>query len=382
MTAAERYLVLGLRLGRHVEGLVDAYYGPPEPKEEVDAEEVVPATELAAEAASLLAEVDDPWLADQIRGLHTYARVLAGERLTFRDEVEGCFGVSVGEPTPEEYREAHERLEELLPGEGSLAERREAFRRAQYVPGDRLLPALGDLVAELRARTARLAELPESETVDLDEVHDEPWLAFNYYLGGFRSRVVVNTDLPLWSDDLIELAAHECYPGHHTERALKERELVRGAGLLEESIQLTPTPQSLLAEGIAESGRGILLGEEDEAALADVLRRNGVAWDERSPTVRAATRPLRRIGIDLALMIHEDGASEAEAEAYARRWTLSTPDQARHQVRFVADRTWRAYVVTYSAGGDLVRRFTGGDAARFTRLLTEHVRIGDLAAAR
>jgi len=27
----ERYLLLGLRLGRHVDGLVDAYYGPPEP---------------------------------------------------------------------------------------------------------------------------------------------------------------------------------------------------------------------------------------------------------------------------------------------------------------------------------------------------------------
>ena len=26
----ERYLALGLRLGRHVDGFVDAYYGPPE----------------------------------------------------------------------------------------------------------------------------------------------------------------------------------------------------------------------------------------------------------------------------------------------------------------------------------------------------------------
>ena len=32
MTEAERYLELGLRLGRHVDGLVDSYYGPPELK--------------------------------------------------------------------------------------------------------------------------------------------------------------------------------------------------------------------------------------------------------------------------------------------------------------------------------------------------------------
>ena len=35
MTHAERYLELGLRLGRHVEGLVDSYCGPPELKEQV-----------------------------------------------------------------------------------------------------------------------------------------------------------------------------------------------------------------------------------------------------------------------------------------------------------------------------------------------------------
>ena len=36
----EDYLVLGLRLDKHVDGLVDAYYGPPELKTRVAAEPV------------------------------------------------------------------------------------------------------------------------------------------------------------------------------------------------------------------------------------------------------------------------------------------------------------------------------------------------------
>ena len=36
----ERYLELCLRLGRHIDGLVDAYYGPAEISERVDAEEL------------------------------------------------------------------------------------------------------------------------------------------------------------------------------------------------------------------------------------------------------------------------------------------------------------------------------------------------------
>src|SRR4029077_12933104 len=44
------YLELGLRLGKHVEGLVDAYYGSPELKAQVDAEGIVDPARLVADA--------------------------------------------------------------------------------------------------------------------------------------------------------------------------------------------------------------------------------------------------------------------------------------------------------------------------------------------
>jgi len=93
-----------------------------------------------------------------------------------------------------------------------------------------------------------------------------------------------------------------------------------------------------------------------------------------------ASEPLRRVGLDVALMIHEEGASPDQAEAYAQRWSLSTPEQAKHIVRFVTDPTWRAYVVTYSAGGALVRGYVRDDRERFRRVLTDHVRVRDLVA--
>src|SRR4051794_16141875 len=93
MTPAERYILLGLRLGRHVDGLVDSYYGPAELKEQTDAEDVVPPEELAAEGAALLAELEESWLRDLVQGLDTYARVLAGEPISYSDEVERCYGV-------------------------------------------------------------------------------------------------------------------------------------------------------------------------------------------------------------------------------------------------------------------------------------------------
>jgi hypothetical protein len=77
-------------------------------------------------------------------------------------------------------------------------------------------------------------------------------------------------------------------------------------------------------------------------------------------------------------MIHEDDASVAEARAHVERWTLSTPDQAAHSVEFLVDPTWRAYTITYSAGRELCDAWVGGDPARFGRLLTEQIRVGEL----
>jgi hypothetical protein len=384
MTPAERYLELGLRLGKHVDGLVDAYYGPPDLQEQVDAEETIAADRLAADADALLAELPDSWLADQVRGCATYAHVLAGDEISYADEVERCYGVRPSRTSEDVYREVHAELDELLPGEGSLYERRQAWRQQHLVAGASAVPMLRDLLPVLRERTAALVDLPAGEELTLEPVENEPWWAFNYYLGGLRSRVVLNVDVPTTGLDLIHLVAHEVYPGHHTEHAVKEQLLVRERGAVEEAIQLVPTPQAVLSEGIAETGGDVILDDAGREEAYAILRRHGAALADPALAdrlVRSGER-LRTVGLDAALMIHEEGASVEEAEEYVRRWNLVPPDQAKHSVSFVTDPTWRAYVITYSAGRDLCRAYVDGDPARFRTLLTEHVRIGDLLAAR
>ena len=54
----EEYLTLGLRLGRHIDGMVDAYYGPPERAAVVGAEPLLPPERLVADARALLAAID------------------------------------------------------------------------------------------------------------------------------------------------------------------------------------------------------------------------------------------------------------------------------------------------------------------------------------
>lgn len=375
MNHAERYLVLGLRLGKHVDGLVDAYYGPAELKDQVDAEELVPAAELALEAAALRDELPDGWLRDQVSSCEAAARVFSGAGLSYSDEVEACYGVRP-ERTPESvYEQVHTELDELLPGDGSLFERRQEWKQRHLCPGDKAVEACRDLLPVLRARTATVVDLPEGEGLVIEPVTGEPWWAFNYYQGDLQSRVVINTDVPTSGVDLIHLVAHEVYPGHHTEHAVKERLLG-----LEERIQLVCTPQAVLSEGIATMGEGLILDDASREEAYAIVRRHGVELPdpELAQAIEKALEPLRSVSVNAALQIHEDGVPVDEVKRYVERWNLVTPKEAQHTLDFVTDPTWRAYTITYSAGRDLCRRYTGGDLGRFRTLLTEHVRIGEL----
>ena len=383
MTDAERFLQLGLRLGRHVDGLVDSYYGPAELKAQVDAEALVAPAQLVDDASALHDSLADGWLRDLVHGCWVYARVLAGEEMSYSDEVEGSYGVRP-ERTPEAvFEQVHAVLDELLPGDGPLDERRRAWRERHACPGDKAVGVLDELLPLLRARTLEVVDLPEGESPHVEPVHDEPWWAFNYYLGDLKSRVVLNVDLPTTGLDLIHLAAHEVYPGHHTESSVKEQLLVRGQGRLEESIAMVPTPGSLVSEGIAEIGADIVLDDASREEAYAILRRHGVelADPELARRISDAIDDLRGVSLNAALMIFEDGMSLDDAQAYVQHWTLNTAEQAAQSIRFVTDPTWRAYTITYSAGRKLCGAYAGGDPTRFRRLLTEQIRVSELAAS-
>ena len=374
----ERYLRLGLQIDRHVDGMVDAYYGPPEVAASVDAGPPVDPLELVASAEALLGELEDGWLRDQVVGLRTFAGVLAGESGAYPDEAEGCYGVRPTHTDEAVFTAAHERLEGLLPGDGPLADRYERWEASIRVPAELVERTIAAVIEGARVRTGDLFGLPEGEGVTLEIVRGEPWLAFCEYLGDFRSRISVNVDLPMSAIELLWIATHETYPGHHTERCLKEHILVRDRGQLEESIVLVPTPQSLVAEGIAKLAPYVLLEGESGRTIASVVQHAGVELDlEHALSVRRALEPCAWADVNAALMLHE-GASDAEVHEYLRRWGLMSPELAEHLIRFFKEPTSRTYIVTYPAGRRLCAAYVGGDPERFRRLLTEQVRVRDL----
>jgi len=371
LSPVRRYLELGLRLGRHTEDLVDAYFGPAEIARGIDAEEPREPAGLAEEAQELLAEVaDDPWFAGQVQALWAHARKLAGERLSYAEEGELVYGIEPRWYDEEPFRAAQASLEEALPGAGDLKARLARWYETVAVPRDILEQALRDAAAELRRLTRETVGLPEGEDFELELVTDKRWLGYAKYLGGLRTHVSVNTDLPFLAGDLVNLTSHEIYGGHHTHHVWQEVDLVRGRDELEWTIVLLWSPAALISEGVATAGPHIVAGEGQQLAAA-VLGRLGFEYDaELGARVTEARRELWPVSANVAMLLHDRGASAEEAREYAATWSLQPDERLDKLVASQATSPSPMYQHCYWQGFELVDGYAGGDPKRFRELLT------------
>ncbi|MGD8623788.1 MAG: DUF885 domain-containing protein, partial [Anaerolineae bacterium] len=86
-----------------------------------------------------------------------------------------------------------------------------------------------------------------------------------------------------------------------------------------------------------------------------------------------ASKGLRRVSANAALLLHREGRSAEEVQGYVMRYGLSTPKEAEQTLRFLENPLFRSYIFNYSTGKDLLAPLLEGkDAAEnYWRLLTE-----------
>ena len=394
---ATEYLRLGLRLDHHLPGLVDGYFGPAALKAQVDLEQPRPPARLREDARTLQRRVDTEvanpdrraWLGAQLVALEAQAAVLAGDDLGFEERVARSIGFSPARRDDAAFAAARAAIDALLPGDAPLTDRLEAWDRGLVIPVGRLPVVVDWLVERFRARAAEDFGLPPDEDVRVALVAGQPWTGYNWYDGGGRSRVDLNTDLPIQAPGLIRTIAHETYPGHHLEQAWKEADLVEAVGLLEASMLLLNTPECVVSEGLANVGTAFASPPAERAdLLVELFERAGLAFAADPAAARAAAETaaaldaprhaLAAIRGEAARRRFTDGRSHDEVLDYLVAVAALPPDVAAKRLEFIEHPMWRTYVFVYAEGESLVRRWIdAGQAAertsRFGRLLHEQV---------
>jgi hypothetical protein len=307
-----------------------------------------------------------------------HARKLTGEGFSYAEEGQLVYGFEPRWHDEEKFRRAAAILDEALPGQADLRARLARWYESVAVPADILEQAIRDVAAELRRLARETIGLPEGEDFELELVRDKRWLGYAKYLGGLRTQISFNTDLPFVAADLVDVTSHEIYGGHHTHHVWQEVELVRGRNEIEWTIALLWSPSAVISEGIATTGPHIVAGEGQELAAA-VLERLGFQYDaEVGARVTEARLGLWPVSANVAMLLHDRGASREEAREYAAEWSLQPDERLDKLVDSQVVSPSPPYQHTYWQGFELVDAHVGGDAGRFRQLLTARVLPTDL----
>jgi hypothetical protein len=381
-TAAERYVRLVLAMGQHDADYVDAYYGPAAWKAEIEAEPRTLA-DIDGEAASVLGSLDSilssvhddesirlraRHLSGQLGALLTRIAMLGGRRVTFDEESLALYDAVAPHLDVAVFEKTVDELGTRLPGDGPVLQRFDAYRQQFVIPRERLDRTFTAAIDGGRGRTLEHLVLPAEEQFTVEYVSNKSWSGYNWYQGGYRSLIQVNTDLPIYVDRAIDLACHEGYPGHHVYNVLLEQHLVRERGWVEFAVYPLFSPQSLIAEGTANFGidvafpRANRLDFERRVVFPAAGLDPGTAADYDE--ILALVKRLSYAGNEAARR-YLDGEIDADTAAeWLERYALYSSPRARQRVRFIDQ--YRSYVINYNLGEDMVRRFIeaqGGTAA-------------------
>lgn len=386
------YVNIVLRVGQHDPDYVDAYYGPPEWKLGAEQGGKLQFEELVNHVNDLLRELDDlartsgarrddgsrwAYLVGQLESVKAHLGRLAGKRYSFDEEALALYQARPPQLPLSHFEAKLAALGALLPpevaGAGSVPERYQRYRARFVVPKDRLDAVFSAAIAEARKRTLPHVTLPPGESFTVEYVSGKPWSGYNWYQGGGRSLIQVNTDLPIYIDRALDLAAHEGYPGHHAYNALLEQHLAKpppaGRGWVEFSVYPLFSPQSLIAEGTANLGVAIAFPGAERARFEREVLFPLAGLDpaeaERYARVQQLAKDLAFAGNEAARRYLDGRADRAATVDHLVRFALKTPAEAEQRVRFIEK--YRSYVINYNVGERMaeqwVTRRAGSDPA-------------------
>ena len=384
----QEFIRLALAIEEHLPGYVDAYFGPEEWKVSATQDGKLPLpdlTERAARLANDIAQADDmdaqrrDFLSRQVTAMRMSLRLLSGEMVSLAEEVHALYDIQPKWKDESIFNEAHTELDKILPGGGSLSERREAWKKSLEIPTEKVRELLPYIMDTLRERTRKKFDLPEEESFVVEFVSDQPWSAYNWYLGNVSSRIDINTDLPMTIYTLPGLIAHEAYPGHHTELSIKEQKLIQEKGYVENYVNLINSPSCVVAEAIATSALETVFSEEEleDWFRSEVLPRAGLAHigARKIMDYFKVTDKMAGLTGNAAFMLHDQKKSDEEIIAYSQKYGLLTEKEARQGMKFISNPLYRSYTFTYHVGYDMLKELFAkkGRDTYFKRLLEEPV---------
>lgn len=307
---------------------------------------------LAAEANALAAASGSTWLRVQARALSAAARAADGGELDVEAVVDAIL------PPIEDAALA--RLDELLPGPGTLAGRLAAHDAATRLPPKAVRSVAEPLIRLLHGRAVEDLALPAEHRLELEFVELNGSSQLSLDSSSRPPHLRINANAAWTVERLVQAISSETYPGRYLASLMRPP-----------SAEWSPSPQTTVDDGLAMVGREILLADHELAHELERIRRAvGMSWngdrivavgrarDGLAPAYAAAA--IASQNEDVRPRLAALGSDPATAEALVARWS---------------DPLERATSIARAAGPPLIRAWLAmvGQTTGLQRLVSERL---------
>ena len=182
---AESYVKLVLSVGELDGDYVDSYFGPPEWREHVKANPVsldtirVHAHGLLEDLSTLgvssqeeIEKLRHQYLTQQLCSLSARVEMLSGKSFSFDEEALALYDARPPHHPETLFQDVLQKLDALVPGSGTVAQRYDRYRSSYAVPVGKLDSVFQAAIRECRERTRRTIPLPADErfTLEVEEI--------------------------------------------------------------------------------------------------------------------------------------------------------------------------------------------------------------------
>jgi hypothetical protein len=156
-------------------------------------------------------------------------------------------------------------------------------------------------------------------------------------LGNYTSRIDINVDIDQYWTNLLFFACHEGYPGHHTDRCVKDLILFRKNGYFENCVALIYTPEFVIYEGMGEVAQDVIF---DIMEIAEISFSNFCLNIDNNDDLETLIQPyeikrgFRGFNQNFAFHKHIDGWTDKKLFSYCNEFKLLSKSNIRGRKKF------------------------------------------------
>jgi hypothetical protein len=366
------FLLLPLRIDKHNKGYVDFYIGPKKLRKIVNNEVITSLNKLLTDCKVLQNDLfkqgydkkRERYIEKMLTAMRTSIEILNGVEIPFKEQFLRLYDVVLQPVNESELDNLKEEFNAAYGGPGSLEKRMSDLRVRRTVPEGKVFELFKKALDITRERTKELFVdlLPENEHINIELVkkknnNEAKWSYYNWYKGNFCSRIEVNPNYNMYWTAFLSAAAHEGYPGHHTEFVVKEQRLYRELNQFEHSILLLNSPKLIICEGIADVAINVLFSYRDQTEInlrefcLDSLKESSIEELIAQSKVKVK---LSLFGYNLAYHALINGWNEEKLIRYGTSFEIFRQENIKNRIILLFNPVYSTTAFSYNIGSKLI----------------------------